>query len=181
MRRMWHKVNFLKTGRHTNVKEISLPYYSLITEERIVRFIPFLRVLELCEMQTAWSRTWTQFAESISNHGKHYTIGTSKRRVCIYPTFLPRTECGKSIFRWSTAGFNSKFSFSKLKNPICWGKEKRIAKKTFCYSDFFENHENIARSKIIINILQQLMEFLERHELPYPPSNGLNSTTTVLL
>ena len=47
------KNSFSQTGWHTKVKEPSLLYYLSIAEERIVRFIPFPRVLALCEMQTA--------------------------------------------------------------------------------------------------------------------------------
>ena len=38
------------TGYHTKVKEPCLSYYLLTTEERIVGFIAFPRVLSPCEM-----------------------------------------------------------------------------------------------------------------------------------
>ena len=44
------------TGSPRKVKEISVSYYLLITGRRITGFIPFPRVLVLCDMQTASSR-----------------------------------------------------------------------------------------------------------------------------
>ena len=40
-------------------------------------FIPFPRVLVLCEMQSVLSRNWTRIAVSISCDNNHYTTGTS--------------------------------------------------------------------------------------------------------
>ena len=40
-------------------------------------FIPFPRVLVLCEMQSVSSRVWTCVAVSISYDDNHYTTGTS--------------------------------------------------------------------------------------------------------
>ena len=48
--------SFSYTGCHIKVKEPSLPYYLPIIGGRIVRSIPFPRLLALCEMQTASSR-----------------------------------------------------------------------------------------------------------------------------
>ena len=42
--------SFSKASCHSKVKEPSLPYYLLIEGRRIVRFIPFPRVLELWEI-----------------------------------------------------------------------------------------------------------------------------------
>ena len=44
----------------------SLPYYLPITGGRIIGFIPFPRVLVLCEMQSVSSRIWTRVVVSIS-------------------------------------------------------------------------------------------------------------------
>ena len=44
---------------------------------RIIGFIPFPRVLVLCEMQSVSSRIWTRVAVSISCEDNHYTTGTS--------------------------------------------------------------------------------------------------------
>ena len=48
-----------------------------IAGERIIGFIPFPRVLVLCEMISVSSRIWTRVAVSISYDDNHYTTGTS--------------------------------------------------------------------------------------------------------
>ena len=58
-------------------EEPSLSYLP-IAGGRIIGFIPFPRVLVLCEMQWASSRIWTRIAVSISNDDNHYTTGTKK-------------------------------------------------------------------------------------------------------
>ena len=45
---------FSKTSCHTKAEEPSLPYYLPIAGGRIIGFIPFPRVLVLCEMQSAY-------------------------------------------------------------------------------------------------------------------------------
>ena len=55
----------------------SLPYYLPIAGGRIIGFIPFPRVLVLCEMQPVSSRIWTRVAVSLSYDDNHYTTGTS--------------------------------------------------------------------------------------------------------
>ena len=62
----------------TKAEEPSLPYYLPIAGGRIIRFIPFPRVLVLCEMQSASSRIWTRDAVYNANH---YTTGTSLHRL----------------------------------------------------------------------------------------------------
>ena len=60
---------------------VALPsrsYYLPIAGGRIIGFIPFQRVLVLCEMQSVSSRIWTRVAVSISYDDNHYTTGTSK-------------------------------------------------------------------------------------------------------
>ena len=61
------------TGSHTNVKVLSLPYYLPITEGRIVRCLPFSRVVSLYEMQTALCRIWTWVTLSIFYDDNSYT------------------------------------------------------------------------------------------------------------
>ena len=68
--------SFSKTSRLTKAKEPSLPYYLPIAGGRIIGFIPFPRVLVLCEMQSVSSRIWTRVAVSISYDDNHYTTGT---------------------------------------------------------------------------------------------------------
>ena len=46
--------------RLTKAEEPSLPYYLPIAGGRIIVFIPFPRVLVLCEMQSVSSRIWTR-------------------------------------------------------------------------------------------------------------------------
>ena len=48
--------SFSETGCLTKAEELSLPYYLSIAGRRIIGFIPFLRVLVLCEIQSASSR-----------------------------------------------------------------------------------------------------------------------------
>ena len=60
----------------TKAEEPSLPYYLPIAGGRIIGFIPFPRVLVLCEMQLVSARIWTRVAVSISYDDNHYTTGT---------------------------------------------------------------------------------------------------------
>ena len=69
--------SFSKTSCLTKAEEPSLPYYLPIAGGRIIGFIPFPRVLVLCEMQSVLSRIWTCVAVSISYDDNHYTTGTS--------------------------------------------------------------------------------------------------------
>ena len=64
------------------VKDASLPYYLPTAGGRIIGFIPSLRVLVLCKMQSASSRIWTRVAMSILFDDNHYTTGTSKPAIC---------------------------------------------------------------------------------------------------
>ena len=57
-------------------EEPSLPYYLPIAGGRIIGFIPFPRVLVLCEMQSVLLKIWTCVAVSISYDDNHYTMGT---------------------------------------------------------------------------------------------------------
>ena len=57
-------------------EEPSLPYYLSIAGGRIIGFIPFPRVLVLCEMQSVSSRIWTRVAVFISYDDNHYTTGS---------------------------------------------------------------------------------------------------------
>ena len=68
--------SFSYTSCLTKAEEPSLPYYLPIAGGRIIGFIPFSRVLELCEMQSASTRIWTRIAMSISYDDNHYTTDT---------------------------------------------------------------------------------------------------------
>ena len=69
--------SFSLTSCLTKAVELSLPYYLPIAGGRIIGFIPFSRVLVLCEMQSVSSRIWTRVTMSISYDNNHYTTGTS--------------------------------------------------------------------------------------------------------
>ena len=90
MGKMWHKVNFKQIltrlklnfffsliGCLIKAKEPSLSYYLPFAGGRIIRFIPFSRVLVVCEMPSALYRIWTHVTVSISNNDNHYTMVTS--------------------------------------------------------------------------------------------------------
>ena len=68
--------SFSLTACYTKAKEPSLPNYLPITGERIIGCLLFLRVLILCERQTASSRIWTRFAVSIFYDGNPYISST---------------------------------------------------------------------------------------------------------
>ena len=75
--------SFSQTSFLTKAEEPSLPYYLPIAGGRIIGFIPFPRVLVLCEMQSVMSRIWTRVAVSISYDDNDYTTGTSYTHVCV--------------------------------------------------------------------------------------------------
>ena len=60
-----------------DAEETSLSYYLPIAGGRIIGFIPFPRVLALCEIQSVSTGIWTHVAMSISYDGNHYITGTS--------------------------------------------------------------------------------------------------------
>ena len=63
--------SFSYTSCLTKAEEPSLPHYLPIAGGRIIGFIPFPRVLVLCEMQSVSSRIWTRIALSISYDDNH--------------------------------------------------------------------------------------------------------------
>ena len=69
--------SFSKTSCLNKAEEPSLSYYLPIAGGRIIGFIPFPRVLVLCEMQSVSSRIWTRIAVSISYDDNQYTTSTS--------------------------------------------------------------------------------------------------------
>ena len=69
--------SFSWTSCLTKAEEPSLSNYLPIAGGRIIGFIPFLRVLVLCEMQSVSSKIWTRVAVSISYDDNHYTTSTS--------------------------------------------------------------------------------------------------------
>ena len=69
--------SFSYTSCLTKAEEPSLSYYLPIAGGRKIGFIPFPRLLVLCEMQSFSSRIWTRVVVSISYDDNHYTTGTS--------------------------------------------------------------------------------------------------------
>ena len=69
------------------VSSISIEYYLPIAGGRIIGFIPFPRILVLCEMQSVSSAIWTRVVVSIFYEDNHYTTATSKY------SYLIRTIC----------------------------------------------------------------------------------------
>ena len=69
--------SFFHTSCLTKAEEPSLSYYLRIAGGRIIGFIPFPRVLVLCEMQSVSSRIWTHVAVSISYDDNHCIMGAS--------------------------------------------------------------------------------------------------------
>ena len=65
--------SFSNTSCLTKAEEPSLLYYLPIAGGRIIGFIPFPRVLVLCEMQSVSARIWTRVTVSISYNDNHYT------------------------------------------------------------------------------------------------------------
>ena len=105
--RIWHKVNFFKqsltgfnsefsfseTSCLTKAEEPSLSYYLPRAGGRIIGFIPFPRVLVLCEMQSVSSRIWTRVAVFISYDDSNYTTATSQTTITITPRAPPNNVC----------------------------------------------------------------------------------------
>ena len=73
--------SFSLTSCLSKAEEPSLPYYLPIAGGRIIGFIPFPRVLVLCEMQSVSSKIWTRVAVSISNDDNHYTTDTTVQYI----------------------------------------------------------------------------------------------------
>ena len=69
--------SFPETSCLPKTEDPSLSYYLPIDGGRIIGFIPFPRVLVLCEMQSVSSRIWTRVAVFISYNDNNYTTGTS--------------------------------------------------------------------------------------------------------
>ena len=118
--RIWHKVIFKrsltglnsefslsKTNCLIKVEEPSLPYYLPVAGGRIIGFIPFPKVLVLCEMQSVSSRIWTHVTVSIFYDDNHYSTGTSRKW---YVSYGATTVSMRHLFVCST--------FRRLKEKI---------------------------------------------------------------
>ena len=90
----------------------------------MIGFIPFPRVLVLCEIQLASSRIWTRAAVSISYDDNHYTTGTSN-----FYDFRFKWTATAGIGKHPTKAWLSKLWISKMQSDTL---EKRYAIK-FCF------------------------------------------------
>ena len=94
--------SFSKTCCLTKAEEPSMSYYLPIAGGRIIGFIPFPRILVLCEMQSVSSRFWTRVAVSISYDDNHYSTGTFKMMISITVSAYLFIYFLKALSFWST-------------------------------------------------------------------------------
>ena len=93
--------SFSSTDCQNKAKESSLSYNLPIAGGRMIGFIPFPRVIVLCEKQSASSRIWTCVAVYISYDDDHYTtniISCVIAAVCdfFWSRWNPTTDLRKS-------------------------------------------------------------------------------------
>ena len=86
--------SFSYTSCFTKAEEPSLPYYLPMAGGRIIGYIPFPRVLVLCEMQSVSSRIWTSVAVSISYDDNNCTTGTFWTYDVVWKTCQERWMIG---------------------------------------------------------------------------------------
>ena len=89
-------------------EEPSLSYYLPIAGGRIIGFIPFPRVLVLCEMQSVSSSMWTRIAVFISYGDNDYTTGITNAWLCIHHLIV-----------WSNSNFLHKSKWITLPTQSC--------------------------------------------------------------
>ena len=70
---MFNRFSVSLTSCLTKAREPGLPNYFSLAGRRIIRFIRFLRVLALCEIQSALTRIWSCVAMFISYDDNHLT------------------------------------------------------------------------------------------------------------
>ena len=108
---------FSKTSCLTKAEEPSLPYYLSIAGGGTIGFIPFLRVLVLCKMQSVSSRIWTRVTVSISYDDNYCTTGI---RRFIYHLTNMIYNILVFLYDWSTCIFSllsTSFCSSVLLSP----------------------------------------------------------------
>ena len=103
--------SFSLTSCLTKAEKPSLSYYLPIAGGRIIGFIPFPRVLVLCEMQSVSSRIWTRVAVSISCDNNHYTTGTSHCSIHLYHN--------SNYYRTHAWSFSWQVVVTDLKKCLC--------------------------------------------------------------
>ena len=127
--RIWHKsifkrslaglnseFSFSQTSWLTKAEELSLPYYLPIAGGRIIGFIPFPRVLVLCEMQSVSTRIWTRVAVSISYDDYHYTTALDKLQwLLCYETKPNQTKSNLNLICITVLHFNLYLCVNSLK------------------------------------------------------------------
>ena len=86
------RVSFSKTSCLIKAEEPSLSYHISITGERIIGFIPFPRVLVLCEMQSASARIWIRVAVSISYDDNHWYLQENMFTNHIYFIYMNQQD-----------------------------------------------------------------------------------------
>ena len=114
--------SFSLTSCLTKTEEPSLPYYLPKVGGRIIGFLPFPRVLVLCEMQLAWSRIWTCVAVSISYDDNHYTTGSYSFLLAFFfliywpITVYTLVKLFFESFRWQYLTLSQKFEIKTQNN-----------------------------------------------------------------
>ena len=129
--------SFSSTSCLTKAEEPSLPYYLPVAGGRIIGFIPFPRVLVLCEMQSVSSRIWTHVAVSISYDDNHYTTGTSRMCICICRGVKNSTTRKGGVLSTSD---------NVAPVPELWGVWKKPLKKQF--------HKNVTMNVQLMLLLR---------------------------
>ena len=131
---------------------------------RIFGFIPFPRVLVLCEMQSVRSRIWTRVAVSISCDDNHYTTGTSLNLLCHSKTVVrfmhmnfiayhsskvsTRPDCIFEIHQLRQSGFSRVYSNCCCS---CSFKSEIIKISQSSHKMYSNNIVNFQESTIILN------------------------------
>ena len=96
-------------------EEPSLSYYLPIAGGRIIGFIPFPRVLVLCEMQSVSSRIWTRIAVFISYGDNDYITGTSiVAHIWFTYNIRGKTVLWKRLARILFSSFALRTSFNEI-------------------------------------------------------------------
>ena len=138
--------SFSWTGCLTKAKESSLPYY--LAGGKIIRFIHFSWVLELCQMQSALTRIWTRVAVFISYNNNHYTMSTSVG--CVHNTM------------WVVNSWRKMLRRSSLPWEVCTKIMERLS-----------NHSEISAPSILMKSLiltvgspRWVASNMMRHHLP---------------
>ena len=100
------------------LKNLVCPTILPIAGGRIIGFIPFPKVLVLCEMQSVRSRIWTCVAVSISCNDNHYTTG---RQPDSHHNFLFMQFRFLKVFRcFVRLKLLSQWFIIIIKKPLFW-------------------------------------------------------------